>query len=300
VTLGILLGYVLGKPAAIVGVSWLLSRLTHGRTRPAVGWAAVLGSGTIAGVGFTVALLIATLAFDGPQLADAKVGVLAAAAVSALLTWTVYRVTAALPRARRARALLGNAEQLVDLVGPVDPDRDHVRGPADASVTLVEYGDLQCPYCGQAEPVVRELLTDADLRYVWRHLPLTDVHPQAQLAAEATEAAAAQGAFWQMHDLLLEHQDKLVFRDLQGYADQLGLDREQFREDLTQHAHAGRIAQDVESADLSGVSGTPTFFINEQRHYGAYDIGTLTRAIKTARARAKFSAPARSSGRRAS
>jgi protein-disulfide isomerase len=293
VTLGILLGYVLGKPIAIVGVSWLMSRLTGGRTRPAVGWAAVLGSGTIAGVGFTVSLLIATLAFRGPQLAEAKVGVLAAAAVAGLFTWTVYRVTAALPKPLRARALLGNAEQLVDLVGPVDPERDHIRGPASASVTLIEYGDLQCPYCGQAEPVVRELLTDADLRYVWRHLPLTDVHPEAQLAAEATEAAHAQGAFWQMHDLLLEHQDKLTFKDLLAHAEQLGLDGRRFRDDLSQHHHTGRIAQDVESADLSGVSGTPTFFINEQRHYGAYDIGTLTRAIKIARIRAKMSAPAR-------
>ncbi|GIG88377.1 Na(+)/H(+) antiporter NhaA 2 [Plantactinospora endophytica] len=288
VTLGILLGYVVGKPVAVLGVSWLVERASGGRIRPSVGWAGVLASGTISGIGFTLSLLIATLAFQGDQLAEAKVGVLAAGLVASLLTWTVFRITQALPKPQRTRALLGDADQLVDLVPPVDHRRDHVRGPADASVTVVEYGDFQCPYCGQAEPVVRELLTDADLRYVWRHLPLTDVHPQAQLAAEAAEAAAAQGAFWEMHDLLLDHQDGLRTEDLVGYAGELGLDQEQFQEDLATHDHAARVAHDVESADVSGVSGTPTFFINDRRHYGAYDIETLTRAIKVARARARL------------
>ncbi|WP_433611141.1 Na+/H+ antiporter NhaA [Dactylosporangium sp. CA-139114] len=286
VTLGVLAAYVLGKPVAVVGTSWLVTRLSRGRVRPGVGWAAVLGSGTIAGIGFTVSLLIASLAFTGDMLAEAKLGVLAAAVLASLLTWVVYRVTALLPKHRRVRALLGDAEVLVDLIPPVDESVDHVRGAADASVTIVEYGDFQCPYCGQAEPVVRALLSDADLRYVWRHLPLTDVHPQAQLAAEASEAAAAQGAFWPMHDLLLDHQDDLRPVALVSYAEQLGLDRERFHKDLVRHVHAGRVARDVESADLSGVGGTPTFFINGQRHYGAYDLATLTEAVKVARARA--------------
>ncbi|MDG4786499.1 Na+/H+ antiporter NhaA [Micromonospora sp. WMMD1102] len=289
VTLGVFLGYVVGKPVAVVGVTWLLDRLTRGRIRPSVGWAGVLGSGTISGIGFTLSLLIATLAFRGDdQLAEAKIGVLAASVVAALLTWVVFRVTAALPKPRRIRALLGDVDQLVDLVLPVDQRRDHVRGPVDASVTVVEYGDFQCPYCGQAEPAVRELLADVDLRYVWRHLPLTDVHPQAQLAAEAAEAAAAQGAFWEMHDLLLDHQDRLRTEDLVGYAGRLGLDQAQFQADLMANEHAARVAKDVDSADLSGVSGTPTFFINDRRHYGAYDIETLTRAVKVARARARL------------
>jgi protein-disulfide isomerase len=139
---------------------------------------------------------------------------------------------------------------------------------------------------------VRDLLADNDVRYVWRHLPLLDVHPQAQVAAEAAEAAAAQGAFWPMHDLLLSRQEDLRPNDLLNYAEELGLDRERFHDDLKRHLHAGRIAQDVESADLSGVSGTPTFFINGQRHYGAFDIQTLTTAIKTAKARTRI-APAR-------
>jgi Na+/H+ antiporter NhaA len=288
VTWGVLAAYLLGKPIAVVGVSWLASTATNGRIRPTVGWAAVLGSGTIAGVGFTVSLLIANLAFDGDRLAEAKAGVLAAALAASALTWAVFRAAALLPEPRRARALLGDAEQLVDLVPPVDQERDHARGPADASVTLVEYGDFQCPYCGLAEPVVRELLGDVDLRFVWRHLPLSDVHPQAQLAAEAAEAAGAQDAFWAMHDLLLDHQDRLRITDLLGYAEQLGLDQERFHADLMEHRYADRVAQDVDAADSSGVSGTPTFFVNGKRHYGAYDIATLTAVIGTARARAQM------------
>jgi protein-disulfide isomerase len=152
---------------------------------------------------------------------------------------------------------------------------------------VVEYGDFECPYCGQAEAVMRELLGDfADVMYVWRHLPLNDVHPHAQQAAEATEAAAAQGAFWEMHDLLLEHQDALELEDLIAYAAQLGLDVERFMSDLRERVGAPRIADDVDSADLSGVSGTPTFFINGRRHYGAYDITTLSAAVRAAGARA--------------
>ncbi|MDX6645205.1 MAG: hypothetical protein QOK40_932 [Miltoncostaeaceae bacterium] len=287
ITLGILLGYVVGKPIGIVGSSWLVTRLSRGRLRPPVGWAAVSGAGAIAGVGFTVSLLIATLAFRGPQLEEAKLGVLSAALCASLVTLAVFRATALLPTRLRIRALLGTAEVLVDLAAPVDADRDRIRGPDEAPVTLVEYGDFECPYCGQAETVIRELLADfGDLRYVWRHLPLNDVHPRAQLAAEAAEAAAAQGAFWEMHDLLLDNQDALRPSDLVGHARRLGLDVDRFREDLRTHAGAGRVAEDVDSADLSGVSGTPTFFVNGRRHYGAYDVATLAATVKAARARA--------------
>jgi protein-disulfide isomerase len=251
-----------------------------------VGWASVAGAGTIAGIGFTVSILIANLAFDGVELDEAKVGVLTAALVAASLTWLLSTATKKLPRKARIRALLGTPDLIVDLAEPFDPERDHVRGPVEAPVTVVEYGDFECPYCGQAEPVVRELLRDfGDVTYVWRHLPLNDVHPNAQQAAEAAEAAAEQGAFWEMHDLLLDHQDALGFDDLLGYAEQLGLDVARFEEDLRTRAGARRVAEDVDSADLSGVSGTPTFFINGIRHYGAYDIATLSGAVKTARAR---------------
>jgi protein-disulfide isomerase len=287
ITLGILIGYVAGKPIGIVGSSWLVTRLNRAQLRPPVGWAAIAGGGAIAGIGFTVSLLIATLAFAGVQLQEAKLGVLSAALCASIAAWAIFGITALLPPRRRMRALLGTAEAIVDLAEPVDPDRDHIRGPAEALVTVVEYGDFECPYCGQAEPVVRELLADfGDVRYVWRHLPLTDVHPRAQLAAEAAEAAASQGAFWPMHDLLLDRQQDLRPTDLSRYAGNLEIDVERFRDDLRRHTHASRIAEDVDSASLSGVSGTPTFFINGRRHYGAYDITSLAAAVKTAKARA--------------
>ena len=293
ITLGILFGYLLGKPSGIVGGAMLVTKLTRGRLRPPVGWATVAGAGSVAGIGFTVSILIATLAFHGTELEEAKLGVLTAALCAALLTWVVYRATAMLPPRLRIRALLGTAEAIVDLGAPVDPERDHVRGPVDAPVTVVEYGDFQCPYCGRAEPVLRELLAGhGDVAYVWRHLPLNDVHPWAQQAAEAAEAAAEQGKFWEMHDLLLERQDQLRIPDLMRHAEELGLDAERFSDDLRRHEGAGRVAEDVDSADLSGVSGTPSFFINGKRHYGAYDIDTLTAAVKAAKARTIIAAGA--------
>ena len=286
ITLGIIVGYVVGKPVGIAGVSWLVTKLSRGRLRPPVGWAATIGGGAIAGIGFTVSILIASLAFDGIQLREAKLGVLSAAILASTLTWLVFRGTAMLPWRARIRALLGGSEVLTDLAMPVDPDRDHIRGPDESPVTLVEYGDFECPYCGRAEPVVRELLADfGDVRYVWRHLPLSDVHPNAELAAEASEAAADQGAFWEMHDLLLDHQDELLIPHLRGYAEQLGLDAERFIEDVERGTDAARVEEDVDSADLSGVTGTPTFFVNDKRHDGAYDIDTLSAAVRAARAR---------------
>ena len=291
ITLGILIGYVVGKPVGITGASWLLARLSRGRLRPPVGWAAVAGVGTIAGVGFTVSILIATLAFSGTELQEAKLGVLSTVLGASAVTWLVFRGTVLLPARLQLRALLGTTQAITDLGAPVDPDRDHIRGPDRAIVTIVEYGDFECPYCGQAEPVLRELLAGhGDVRYVWRHLPLTDVHPHAQLAAEASEAAAEQGAFWPMHDLLLRRQDALLMPDLVRYAGEIGLDPARFRARLASRADAARVAEDVDSADLSGVSGTPTFFINGRRHYGSYDITALTEAVRAAKAASLASA----------
>ncbi|MEU9542257.1 MULTISPECIES: Na+/H+ antiporter NhaA [Streptomyces] len=287
IALGILLGYVLGKPIGIIGATWLTTRASRGRLHPPVGWGAITAGGTLAGVGFTVSLLIATLAFDGARLAEAKIGILAAVVGAFLLTWLVTSVIGALPKRSRVRALLGTGTTIVDLSDPVDVDRDHVRGPLEAPVTLVEYGDFECSYCGLAEPVVRELLADfGDVRYVWRHLPLTDVHPNAQFAAEAAEAAAHQDGYWEMHDLLMQHQGDLRPKDLLRYAEEIGLDSERFRKDLREGTGTARVAADVESADLSGVSGTPTFFVNGRRHHGAYDIASLSAAVRAARQRA--------------
>lgn len=184
-------------------------------------------------------------------------------------------------------------EPIVDLVDPVDADRDHIRGPKDAPVTLVEYGDFQCPYCGQAEPVVRELLAEfgADLRFVFRHLPLEDVHEHARLAAEAAEAAGAQGSFWEMFDLLFAHQDALTADDLLDYARTLGLDVARFSADLRKRKHALRVERDIDSADQSGVTGTPTFFANGLRHHGAFDIDSLQALVRAALSQAEESLP---------
>jgi Na+/H+ antiporter NhaA len=290
-TLGIIVAYVVGKPLGICGVTALTVRLSRRRIRPPVGWASVLGGGTVAGIGFTVSLLIATLAFHGRTLAEAKLGVLTTIIAAPVLTAVVQTGARRLPHRWRVEAIIGSVEQIVDLAVPVDPERDHIRGPEQAPVTLLEYGDLECPYCGQAESVIRELRADfGELRYVWRHLPLNDVHPHAQLAAEAAEAAGAQGSFWDMHDLMFDHQDALRVRDVLGYAQDLGLDMERFKAHLKKRKGAARIADDVESADLSGVSGTPSFFINGHRHQGAYDIATLSRAVKLAGARSRLRA----------
>jgi Thioredoxin/Na+/H+ antiporter 1 len=278
--------YVVGKPLGILATSRLVQSVSRSRLLPPVGAGAVLGGGASAGVGFTVSLLIATLAFDGQPLQDAKIGILGSAVGSALVTWAVFRVIARLPKTVRARVLFGTLEPLEDLTEPVNPDWDHMRGLPDAPITLVEYGDLECPNCGQAEPAVRDLLSQShDVRYVWRHLPLRDVHPRAQSAAEATEAAAKQGRFWEMRDLLLTRQDRLSHEDLAGYAAEIGLDVQRFLDDLDRHVGAARIAADVESAAASGVLGTPTFFVNGRRHHGAYDVQALLTAVREARAR---------------
>jgi Na+/H+ antiporter NhaA len=289
ITLGIVVGYLVGKPLGIVGAAWATFRFQPGGLRQTLTWPSIFGLGVVAGIGFTVSLLIATLAFDGTQLEEAKLGVLASALLATPAAWLVFQVIAHLPPSVRARQLGATADEIVDLSDEVDPARDHVRGPDDAPVTLVEYGDYQCSYCGQAEIVIRALLESFgdDLRYVWRHLPLNDVHPNAQAAAEAAEAAAAQGAFWAMHDRLLDHQDELSPRDLMHHAVEIGLDVDRFMEDLRRRTYSPRVADDVASADASGVAGTPSFFINDRRHHGAYDVATLTGAVRSARARAR-------------
>jgi Na+/H+ antiporter NhaA len=286
ITMGIFFGYVVGKPAGIVIAALIASRT--GGIPLAVSMPVAFGGAVVSGIGFTVSLLVSSIAFDGQQLEEAKLGVLGAAIFASLLSWAIFRAIARIPASTRARQLARTADDLVDLSEDVDPERDRIRGSEDAPVTLVEYGDYECPYCGQAEVVIRELLESFgdDLRYVWRHLPLGDVHPNAQLAAEAVEAAAAQGAFWEMHDKLLRHQDELTPADLERHALEIGLDVDRFTDELRRREHTDRVEHDVASADASGVAGTPTFFINGIRHHGAYDVQTLTAAVRAARTRA--------------
>ncbi|HEY3528865.1 MAG TPA: Na+/H+ antiporter NhaA [Nocardioides sp.] len=284
--LGIALAYVVGKPLAMTGGSWLVGRASRGSLHPQVGLGAVAGSGVTAGIGLTVSLLVADLAFTGADLRDAKIGLLAAAFTAGLLSSAAFRLLAALPEPLRARAVHGSDRDPIDLVEPVDPRTDHVLGTRTPLVTIVEYGDFECPWTAMASPTSQEILAaNPDVRYVWRHLPLTDVHPHAEIAAEAAEAAGAQGRYWSMHHALLADQGAFELEDLLSHASRLGLDLGRFRTDLTSHRHALRVARDIDSADASGVAGTPTFFINGRRHDGPPDIATLTGAIAEARTR---------------
>jgi len=168
------------------------------------------------------------------------------------------------------------------LTVPVSEQRDHVQGSADAPATLVEYGDYECPYCGASYPIVKEVQAAMGdrLRFVFRNFPISTSHPHAEQAAEAAEAAAAQGRFWEMHDLLYEHQSRLEDQDLRGYAEGLGLDVERFDRELADHVHAARVRDDFMSGVRSGVNGTPTFYVNGVRHDDSSDRDTLLAALQ--------------------
>ena len=167
------------------------------------------------------------------------------------------------------------------LASPVGP-HDHARGDLEAPVTVVEYGDYECPYCGAAHPVTKQLTQVARIRFVFRHFPITTLHPHAELAAEAAEAAGAQGKFWQMHDWLYEHQRTIASKDLAAAAAHLRLDVNRFEADLTAHRNEKTIRDHFMSGVRSGVNGTPTFFINGVRHDGGYELEELLAAIQTA------------------
>jgi protein-disulfide isomerase len=172
------------------------------------------------------------------------------------------------------------------LTMPVSEDRDHIQGPTEAAVTLVEYGDYECPYCGAAYPIIKEVQSRMGerLRFVFRNFPIATSHPHAEQAAETAEAAATQGKFWQMHDLLYENQKRLRDPDLRDYAERLALDVERFDKELAEHVHAARVREDFMSGVRSGVNGTPTFYINGARHDDSYDVETMLAALERAAA----------------
>ncbi len=278
VTWGVVLGLVVGKFVGIGAVALLGARLGVGSLPQGVGPGQILGGAALSGIGFTVALLILGLAF-GPELQDeATVGVLLSLVLATLLGWLVFKLAAVFHGETSA-----GLPMVLDR--PVDPTRDHIRGSATAPLTLLEYSEFECPFCGRATGVVAEVRAHfgEELLYVMRHLPLPDVHPHAELAAAAAEAAGAQGRFWEMHDVLFEHQDELETEDLAGYAGKLGLDVERFLRDLDEDVHAERVREDVMSAEASGARGTPTFFVGERRHVGPYDAQTLIAELEASR-----------------
>jgi Na+/H+ antiporter NhaA len=275
-TWGIIAGLVVGKLIGISTGALGSVRLGLGKLPRGVGKGQVVGGAALSGIGFTVSLLIVELAFDDPVLKDqAKVGVLAAAVFAVGLSWLLFRAAAVF----RGETSAGLPRRL-DM--SVNPERDHIRGPADAPFTLVEYGDFECPFCGRSTGMIGELQDEMgdELRYVFRHLPLPDVHPHAELAAEAAEAAARQGEFWPMHDLLYAHQGELDIEDLIGYAGHLDLDVDRFVADIREGGTSTRIREDAASADASGAHGTPTFFVDGWRHIGPYDAVSLAKELR--------------------
>lgn len=278
-TWAVVVGLVLGKFVGI-GVTALLGvRAGVGQLPVGVGPGHVLGGAALSGIGFTVSLLVVGLAFEDPSLRDqATVGVLLSAVLSTALAWVTFRL-AAVWRGE------GDADLPRRLARPVDEQVDHLRGPVDAPLTLVEYGDYECPFCARATGVAEELRRrfGTELRYVFRHLPLHDVHPRADLAARAAVAADLQGRFWPMHDLLFSHQDALDPDDLVGYARDVGLDVDRFVRDLDSPGVAARVRDDVASAEASGARGTPTFFVGGTRHVGPWDAVTLAHALEALR-----------------
>jgi glutaredoxin len=289
VTWGVALALVVGKTVGVAGAALGAVRAGAGALPQGVGSGQVVGGAALSGIGFTVSLLIVALAFDSEELRDqATVGVLLAVVLATAVGWVVFRLAALLRGEDSATLPLW-------LDRPVDPTRDHVRGPVDAPLTLVEFSDFECPFCARATGVDGALLErfGDELRYVFRHLPLDHVHPHAALAAEAAEAAGAQGRFWEMHDLLFEHQDELELEDLVGYAGRLGLDVELFTRELEEGAHTARVREDIADAEASGARGTPTFFVGGRRHLGPWDVETLERELRDSGAAATRKAPRR-------
>jgi protein-disulfide isomerase len=174
-------------------------------------------------------------------------------------------------------------KEIKKLAVPVNIGSDHILGSANASLTLVEYGDYECPYTGMAYPIVKEIMSqfgDDKIYFVFRNFPLSDIHPHAQHAAEATEAAAAQDKFWEMHDYLFEHQKALDDRHLLEYAQKVGLDINRFKKEMSGHIYTSLINKSLKSGIDSGVEGTPTFFVNGVRYEDSWDLETFSENLK--------------------
>ncbi len=278
-TWGVVTGLVLGKLIGITGATWIVQRTGLGRLSPGLTLRRIAGGAALSGIGFTISLFIVDLAITDPRSADlARVGVLAASVIAFTLGWAVFRLT---------DKLSPPVPVGLKLVRDVDPERDHIRGRADAPLTLVEYGDFECPFCSRATgsiDEVREYFGD-ELRYVWRHLPLERVHPRAVDAARASEAAALQGKFFDLAVRMFEFQDYLEWQHIYRYADQVGCDIAQFDEDLHSSRVLHRVDDDAQDAELMDLNATPTFFVNGVRHKGPWDAASLIRALEAGRPR---------------
>jgi Na+/H+ antiporter NhaA len=279
-TWGIIAGLVIGKFIGITGATWFMQRTGLGQLAPGGTMRRVAGGAALSGIGFTIALFIVDLAIAEPARQDqARIGVLLASAVAFFLGWAIFRVS----------DWISPPEPVgLKLIRPIDTARDHIRGNPDAPLTLVEYGDYECPFCSRATGSIDEVAAHFgdDLRYVWRHLPLERVHPRAFDAARAAEAAGLQGKYFEMGKMLFAHQDDLEWSDIYRYANAIGLDLEQFDHDVridpSKVLH--RVQDDAQDAELMDLNSTPTFFVNGKRHKGPWDSASLIRALEAGRA----------------
>lgn len=273
-TWGIVLGLVLGKFIGIFGSTSLLKLLKIGEFGPGLTLDRIAGGAALSGIGFTISLFIVDLAIADPDAQnEARVGVLAASVVAFLIATVLFRIS---------DSLHPGLETGQRLVRPVDPRRDHVFGRPDAKYTIVEYGDFQCPFCLKASgsiPEVQRELGD-ELRYVWRHAPLTQQHPNALAGAEASEAASMQGKFFEFERALFADQENQRPSDIVRIARTLDLDVDRFERDLESAEVTTRVRDDMLDAEAMGITSVPTFFVNGRRHVGPFDAQSLIRALR--------------------
>lgn len=275
-TWGIVAGLVIGKFVGITGATWAIRRIGFGELAPGLTLRRIAGGAALSGIGFTISLFIVDIAITDPSRQDqARIGVLAASIIAFALGWAIFRIT----------DWLSPPEPVgLKLLRPIDPDRDHARGARDAPLTLVEYGDFECPFCSRATGAIDEVRAHFgdELLYVWRHFPLERAHPRAFDAARASEAAALQGRFWEMAHELFAHQDDLEWSDIYRYAVAAGCDIEQFDQDVRVHSSKvlHRVTDDAEDAEAMDLNATPTLFVNGKRHKGPWDAASLIRALE--------------------
>ncbi|NLU84358.1 Na+/H+ antiporter NhaA [Rhodococcus sp. HNM0569] len=280
---GIVLGLVVGKFVGITVSTAVVARMRPGALPPGLPLSHIAGGGALAGIGFTISLFIVDLAVPSPDLAnEARIGVLVAAILATALGWAIFRIVDWRNPPRE--------EPGARLLRPVDPDRDHIRGDVSAPLTIVEYGDFECPFCSKATGSMWEVRAHFgdSLRYVFRHLPKDEEHPLARFAAQASEAASVQDSFWQMHDVLFRHSDALGEDEIYRYADELGLDMQAFEHDLRHGDAARRVDDDAVDASSSEVVVTPTFYVGRsdgvlRKHTGPFDAASLVQALEAVR-----------------
>ncbi len=278
-TWGIVAGLVIGKFVGISGATWLMRRTGLGVLAPGLTLRRITGGAALSGIGFTISLFIVDIAIaDTDRQDQARIGVLAASVIAFGFGWAIFRIT----------DWLSPPEPVgLKLLRPVDPERDHLRGRPDAPLTLVEYGDFECPFCSRATGSIDEVRAyfGDELRYIWRHFPLERAHPRAFDAARASEAAALQGRFWEMARELFAHQDDLEWSDIYRYAVAAGCDIERFDEDVRVHSSRvlHRVTDDAEDAEAMDLNATPTLFVNGLRHKGPWDAASLIRALEDGR-----------------